>query len=229
VDGIISDGVRDVPVLRRIAPGVPLRVIPNAVATPKTPASDGPLRPVALWVARLAHPKEPLVALEAWERVAAAVPGATLLMCGTGPLEAKVRAAAAASPVASQIEFRGFVDDLTALRARASVFVLPTRVEGGLTMATLEAMGNGLVPVVSDAGDAPLLEQLDMGRCVRDAGPTAFADAVIGVFSDPEAFERMRANALAYSREKRTPADLVADTVAFYQDVLVRAAGGTRP
>jgi glycosyltransferase involved in cell wall biosynthesis len=222
LNGIISDGVRDVPALERIAPRVPVRLIPNAVPVRGEPASMGPLQPVALWVARLARPKDPFLAVSAWERVIERVPEARMLMCGTGPLEERVRARIDASPARGSIELLGFAPDLRAMRAQSSVFLLATRVEGGLTMATLEAMTNGLVPIVSDAGDAPMLEDLDMGVCVRSRSPEALAAAIVDVFNDPATFARLRENAMRYSREDRTPADLVAETEAFYREVLDR-------
>jgi glycosyltransferase involved in cell wall biosynthesis len=219
-DGIISDGDRDVPALRRIAANVPIRIVANGIAPPALPDADGPLRPVALWVARMARPKDPMLLLRAWPAVVDRVPGAKLLMCGTGPLGERVRHAVGESPVGRSVEYVGFADDLSEYRAQASVFVLATRVEGGLTMATLESMANGLVPVVSDAGDAHLLDDLDIGIRVKDRSPGAFGDAVAGLFTDPQRYNRLRANALTYARTDRTTVQVVEDTVHFYREVL---------
>ncbi len=230
-DGMISVGERDEPVLRRMAPRVPFRVIPNGVAPPPVPDSSGPLKPVALWVARMAHPKDPLLLVKAWPAVVTRHPEARLLMCGGGPLAARVRAAVDASPARNRITYAGFVDDLSDLRRQASVFALSTRVEGGLTMATLESMANGLVPVVSDAGDAPMLVQRDMGECVRGRSAGAFADAVADLFADPDRYAELRANAVHYATSERTTTQTVADTVDFYRSVLGRASvtGKDRP
>lgn len=218
--GIITVGVRDQPALQRLAPNVAIRHIPNAVPAPLAPASTGALRPVALWVARLQHPKDPLLAVDAWEVVARAIPDARLLLAGTGPLERKLARKIQQSAAGRHIAQLGYVDDLAPLQAASSLFVLPTRVEGGLTMATLEAMANGLVPVVSDAGDARRLDELQCGVCVRSRGPRAFAQAVVSVLNDAGRYERLRANAISYACEKRTPADVVRDTEAFYREIL---------
>ena len=225
--GIISDGVRDVPMLRRIAPKVPIQVIPNAVPAPGEPLSPSEPRPAALWVARLAHPKDPLLAVAAWERVVERHPEATLIMCGSGPLGPALDARLGASTAAPRIERPGFVESLGELYARSSLFVLPTRVEGGLTMATLEAMSHGLVPVVTDAGDAFLLDDLSCGVWVPQRGADAFADAVVHLLDHPDRIRQLRANALRYVRSVRTVGDHCDETEQFYEEILDRH--GVRP
>lgn len=220
VDGIITVGLRDMPALRKMAPRVPIRWVRNAVPASPRPASTGPLTPRALWVARLQHPKDPILAVAMWEVVVRSVPDAILTFAGTGPLEHKLRARVARSPARRNIEVLGYVDDLHALRARSSLFVLPTRIEGGLTMATLEAMTDGLVPIVSDAGDARALDEMRAGVCVRAPGPAPFACEVVSILTDPARFETLRANAMRYARDERTPAHFVSETLSFYEDAL---------
>jgi glycosyltransferase involved in cell wall biosynthesis len=220
--GIISDGVRDVPALLRVAPQVPIQVIPNSVSAPDEALSPANPRPAALWVARLAHPKDPLLAVTAWERVIERHPEATLVMCGAGPLGPALDARLMASKAAARIQRPGFVESLDGLYARSSLFVLPTRVEGGLTMATLEAMSHGLVPVVSDAGDAFLLDNLNCGVWVSKRGADAFANAVIRLLDHPDRIRHLRTNALRYVRSIWTVDDHCAETERFYEEVLDR-------
>ena len=57
------------PAIRRIPKHVPLAVVSNAVAVlgaHRCPTAR--CTPSALWVARLAEPKEPLTAVAAWEK-----------------------------------------------------------------------------------------------------------------------------------------------------------------
>lgn len=219
LDGIVSVGARDMPLLRKLAPGVPMMLVRNAVPLPERPLAAPPNH-TALWVARLQQPKDPLLLIEAWDHVVAAVPDARLVMCGTGPLEPDVRAAARRSRGA--IEVLGRVDDLDGQRARASVFVLATRVEGGITMATLESMVHGLVPVVSDAGDAFLLEHARCGVVVQPRSARALSDALVGLFLDPERLAAMRTQALRFSREEWTTEDMVDATLGFYEELRKR-------
>lgn len=92
--------------------------------------------------------------VSAWPRVAAAVPGARLLIAGAGPGLGELKSRAAASGAAGLIEFTGFVpeEDLPKVWQRAQVFAMPSRNEGfGLVYA--EAMRHGL-PVIASVHDA---------------------------------------------------------------------------
>ncbi|MHB8318008.1 MAG: glycosyltransferase family 4 protein [Acidimicrobiales bacterium] len=220
MDGIISVGIRDMPLLQRIAPEVPLSHIPNAVPTPDPPVSTGAVRPRAIWVARMAHPKDPLLACRAWERVIEHLPDAHLTLCGEGPLEGRVRKWLTASQIGSSIDYPGFVPDLRPLQAQASIFLLASKVEGGLTMATLEAMAQGLVPVVTDAGDSVFLRDNECGVFVSEYSPKGIANAIRDLIADPDRYYRLRNNALEYTRRERVPNDLVEETLDFYRRVL---------
>jgi phosphatidyl-myo-inositol dimannoside synthase len=101
-----------------------------------------------------------------WPEVAAAVPGARLLIAGGGPGEARVRGFAQASPARAAIEVLGFVEEpaLDALFARASVLAMPSRGEG-FGLAYAEAMRRG-IPVIASVHDA--------GREINLDGATGF-------------------------------------------------------
>jgi glycosyltransferase involved in cell wall biosynthesis len=218
MDGIITVGFRDMAVISRIAKGVPVELVRNAVPASGPPISVGGLRRSAIWVARLAEPKDPLMAVSAWERVVSQVPDAMLTICGTGPLEGDLRAMVANSQASANIEIAGFVADIRPLVERASVFFLVSKVEGGISMATLEAMGQGLVPVVSDAGDAVLLSERRSGVVAGSYDPEGLASAVVDVFSDPQRYEELRESAISFARG-RTVDDFVEETIAFYRRV----------
>lgn len=218
LDGIISDGARDMPLLRKLAPNVPMRLIPNGIEPWTGPRRSGPSQTV-IWVARLQHPKDPVLLIDGWRYVAKAEPGARLIMCGTGPLERLVRTRAAASPAAESISVLGNVPDLDPYFDRAAIFVLATRVEGGLTMATLEAMARGLVPVVSDAGDAFLLEHAHCGVVVQPRSHRALADAIISLLRNPDARQAMGERAKEAVSSRWTSDGMVQATLQFYDTV----------
>jgi len=103
-----------------------------------------------LFVGSMVAAKRPLLLLRAFERVAREVPGATLLMCGEGPLRRSLE---------EEIESKGLRDrvslfpnmspqSVTALYSQANVFVLPS-VSEGLSLALLEAMAAGKAIVAS--------------------------------------------------------------------------------
>lgn len=224
VDAIISVGARDMPVLARFAPGVPVRLVPNAVPAGPEPVRLAEPGPAALWVARMQHPKDPLLAVRAWQRVADAVPGARFRLCGEGPLGGRVADAIRRAGPSAGLRYDGFALDLLEAYAAASVFLLVSRVEGGVTMATLEAMSHGLVPVVTDAGDAHLLAEHGCG-VVAARTPRAVASAVIDLFEDPDRLRAMRERARWFSRERWTVDAMVSATLAVYEQALGRASG----
>lgn len=105
--------------------------------------------------------------IEAWPKVVSQVPEARLVIAGSGSGLSAISSAAAASPVASQIDILGFVpeDAVSALWTSARAFAMPSRGEGfGLVYA--EAMRHG-VPVIVSRHDA--------GQEIIQEGRTGFA------------------------------------------------------
>jgi len=113
---------------------------------------------------------------------------------GSGPAEPALRAAWGAAPHVRWIPTATSAE-VVASCAEHDVFVLPTHAEG-LSVATVEAMSAGLVPVVSDL---PCMEELvDHGRTGLRAPartPAAFADAIAGLARDRDLLEAMSAAA----------------------------------
>ena len=113
---------------------------------------------------------------------------------GSGPAEAALRAAWAPSRPVRWVGAATSADVIAAC-AEHDVFVLPTHAEG-LSVATVEAMSAGLVPVVSDL---PCMDELvDQGRTgVRAPArtPQAFADAIASLARDRDRLEAMSAAA----------------------------------
>jgi len=226
MDGIISDGARDLKAIANLARNVPLALVRNTVPVSGPPLTDGRLRPKAIWVARMAAPKDPMLAVAAWERVAESISATQLTFCGTGPLEKDLRSRVEKSPAFSSMFVAGFVADTKPLIADSSIFLLVSRIEGGTSMATLEAMAQGLVPVVTDVGDADLLVQNESGVVV-DSDPDSIAEGVIRLLSDPERYARLRENAMAFVRD-RTVDHFIDETLEFYHRVMNQSRAGIR-
>ena len=133
--------------------------------------------PVALFAGRLEPEKrvDRLVAI--WPQVRAAVPGATLIIVGTGGLEAQLRANAGPGVrlVGKQISMRPWF-------AAANSFVLPSVAEG-LSNAMLEALAMDLPVVATAVGAAPDLLAGGLGELVAVGDDAALAAALIRVLS----------------------------------------------
>ena len=72
---------------------------------------------------------------------------ATLEICGTGPLEDKLKLQAVQLNISDSVNFRGHVTDVYEYLNNADIFILPSRAEGN-SNAILEAMVAGL-PIIS--------------------------------------------------------------------------------
>jgi phosphatidylinositol alpha-1,6-mannosyltransferase len=144
-------------------PGFGRRAAPPAPAEARAAfgLGDGPL---VLCVSRLVPRKGQDRLIEGWPSVVAAHPKARLVIAGSGPYEARLRAMVAASRApAGSIVMTGRVGDrqLPGLYGAASVFAMPCRsglrgldVEG-LGIVFLEAQAAGVPVVAGRSGGAP--------------------------------------------------------------------------
>lgn len=123
----------------------------------------------------------------------AQLPGALLLVAGTGPDEAALKALAVKLRVADRVRFLGAVPhgELPALLNAADVFVLPTASEG-LANAWVEALACGTPVVTSDIpGARELITRSEYGRLVPREG-TTLAAALRDLLDNPPAREAVR-------------------------------------
>jgi len=124
------------------------RVVPNGIDLAAFPEADreGARRrlrlggaPLAVCVGRLSRQKGQDVLVEAWREVEARVPGAELVLVGSGPDEAALRSRAR---LVGEADVRDWL-------AAANVVVQPSRWEG-LAYTVLEAMAGARAVVATD-------------------------------------------------------------------------------
>jgi glycosyltransferase involved in cell wall biosynthesis len=133
-----------------------VRCIPNFAGAPPdaAPADRAMLNtpaeaPLLLSMGRLHEAKAHDVTLQAL----VGIPDAILWIAGVGPLEAKLKAMAAALGVADRVRFLGWRTDASALYRAADVCVFPSRYEP-LGNVVIQAWAHGL-PVVAAASQGP--------------------------------------------------------------------------
>jgi len=202
---------------------VPASVVPAPalVAEPvPAAATDSPARaPVVLAVGRLATQKGfgTLIAAAAhWSDIE---PRPRLMIVGEGPLEADLKAQAAALGVA--VEFTGRRTDVPALLAAAAVFALPSNWEGQ-ALILQEALRAGVPIVATRTGGNPALTGEDAALLVPSGDPVRLAEAVRAVLGDPALAGRLRKAALDRARSLPDEAAAVSAALSEYRHVTGR-------
>jgi glycosyltransferase involved in cell wall biosynthesis len=195
------------------------RVARAVVAAPRVPlpaCADRPSvpdRPVVLAVGRLAPQKglgTLLAAAASWRDMH---PVPQVLIAGEGPLLGQLRDQAAALGV--DAEFLGNRDDVPALLAAASAFVLPSRWEGQ-PLVLQEALRAGAAIVATRTGGIPDLASPDAAYLVTPGDAAQLAAGVRAILVDRELAERLRTAALRRAASLPTEADAVSAALEAY-------------
>jgi len=181
--------------------------------------------PTVLFLANLQRRKGIFVLLEAFERVATAVPGSRLLVAGDSDDEEEVRSAVEASPSRDRIELLGRLDRAAAADAMraADVYCLPSFSEP-FGISALEAMACGRPVVGTNVGGLAHLIQPAGGRTVPAGDAGALATALAELLLDPAKRSEM-GNFNRQLVERRYSWDAVIDELeAVYDEVLAASA-----
>lgn len=128
---------------------------------------------------------------QVWPRVRAAVPEARFCVVGNAPPPALQ-----AFNGRDGVLVTGFVPDLTAWYARASVFVAPLRVAGGMLQKVLDALAMGLPVVATTVSNHGIAATPGEHLELADT-PDSFAEKVIALLHDP-----VRAEALGRAAQR---------------------------
>lgn len=161
--------------------------------------------PVLLFVGRLASNKGLLELVEAFSRLAAHDPTATLVIVGEdGGMRPAVERRVAALGLGPKVRIAGFVADerlLASAFREARLFALPSEYEAfGLVL--LEALAQGTPVVASRVGGIPeFLEDGKAGRLVPPNDAAGLAEGLLGLWDD----ETTRTKFGAYGRDSVVP------------------------
>lgn len=157
-------------------------VIHNGVEIPE--AASAPTGRDVVTVTRLRPPKDTTTLVAAAARVRDLFD--RLLVVGDGPDRPEVERLVSELGLDGQVELLGDRDDVDAILARASVFVLSSRSEG-LPMAVLEAMAAGVPTIASNVGGIPeVVNDGADGVLVAPGDAHALADALRRLLDDAE-------------------------------------------
>ena len=154
--------------------------------------------------AQLRERKRPLFTLDVLRRVRDARPNARFCWLGDGPLHDEFAAALDRLGLRDSVRWTE-TDDVAGYYRRARVFLLCS-ISEGLSLACMEAMACGAVPVTTDCGDmADVVRDKITGALLPvDAAPEAFAREVLELIENPGTWsERSLAATEIIAREHR--------------------------
>ncbi|ANQ86420.1 glycosyltransferase [Azoarcus olearius] len=134
-------------------------------------------------VGRLDVQKQPLQVLEVFARLQRLYPEAYLILCGRGPLEAKVRAEVSRCAWADRIRILGFRPDVENVFQALDVHLLLSRQEG-FGIASAEAMACGIPVVATDVAGSRDVVVGECGMLVPFGDTEAASTAVATYFAD---------------------------------------------
>jgi glycosyltransferase involved in cell wall biosynthesis len=161
-------------------------------------------------------------------RAVGRVPGARLVLVGSGPLEHDLRALVAHDGLAERVTFAGSRGDVADLLPAFDVFALSSRYEG-LPIALLEAMAAGRPCVATRVGGIPevVTDGVD-GVLVPPEDPDALADALSALAADPDRRAALGSAAVTRAGDFRLDA-AVERIAAVYDRVTGRARAAAEP
>lgn len=205
--------------------GTEIRTIYNGVdvehfAPGEAPAPRPPVMPTVGAVGRLIPAKGYRDLLRGWPRVVRQIPDARLRIVGDGPMREPLEGLAEELSIAGSTTFVGYVPDPRTEFRRFDVAAFPSLREG-LSLTAAQAMASG-VPLVTS--NLPSFRTLvgETGVTVPQGDPTALAEALVELLTDPE-----RRSELATAGRKRIEERFSIDRVVKEYAALYRRCAGT--
>lgn len=190
-----------------------LKAIPNPIAgsflTGDSLGGENWKDKIVLCSATFDYRKGQDMLLEIWRNIVPHLPkGWKLVLAGDGPTRAELERFVEEKTIPC-VEFLGYVADMKPLYAKASILVMPSRVEGW-SLVLHEAMSQGCVPLVFNSYSA-VYDVVDEGE-----------NAIIVPSFDKEAFGRELTNLILDENKRKKLAE---STVAKAQSFTVARIG----
>jgi glycosyltransferase involved in cell wall biosynthesis len=147
--------------------------------------------PVLGVVGRLSEEKGHRFLIAAMPEILAQEPQTQLLVVGSGPLEAKLRAQVEALDLTAQVQFLGYVRDVQTAFSRMDILIVPS-LSDAFPLVTMEGMMTELAVVGSRTGGLPeIVLDGETGLLVPPGDSAALASACRYLLSHPDVGKEM--------------------------------------
>jgi glycosyltransferase involved in cell wall biosynthesis len=204
----------------------PVSVVVNGIdrTALRTGDEGAPREPSVLCVGNITPNKGQGVLLEAVRLLRMRDPRIRATLVGRDFTRGRFFREAERKGLAESFTAAGFVDDIGAHLARASVVVLPTLHREGMPTSLLEAMAAG-VPVVASrvGGVVEIVEDGATGLLVAPGDPRQLAGAIFRLLEDPSEALRLAGNARRYVQAHHDLSGMVDGHRRAFQEALSRA------
>ncbi len=142
------------------------------------------------------------------------------LLIGRDMDQEPIRGLVAASPLRDQIHLVGFRENVLGIVASCQASVLPATKREGLPKTVIESMVHGVTPIVTTTGgSAELVEDGVSGLVVPPGDAQALANAVLKLYRDPAANQRMGAQSRERIGARFRLEDSVSAHLALFQEL----------
>jgi L-malate glycosyltransferase len=173
-----------------------LAIITGSAAIPMTYLSYN-LRDIdIIFIGRLTECKRPEQFVTIIGQLVKLKPSLKTVIVGDGPDEKKLTCQIRKDKLQNNIQLLGKRKDVETLLSHSKIFVLTSRSEG-LSIAMIEAMISGVVPVVADVGDLKDLVQDGINGYVVDGDDIAtFTSRILKLLNEPDLWEHFSLQAI---------------------------------
>jgi glycosyltransferase involved in cell wall biosynthesis len=138
--------------------------------------------PIVVFAGRLQPVKQVDILLDAW----AGIDDGRLVILGDGQERLSLMAQAQRLGLAGRVEFRGMVPNVADYLRAADIFILPSSSEG-LSVALLEAMSSGMLPIATSVGGTvDVIEDGVSGLLVTSGDIAGLRDALSRALCNPD-------------------------------------------
>jgi glycosyltransferase involved in cell wall biosynthesis len=197
----------------------PDRVFVKPHVIPRRPMRKVAKKPIVMFGGRLEEAKGVRVLMAGWDayRRGAGESGLSLVIAGSGELQAEVAAWASTRP---SVEVAGRVDDdrFAELMSSARAVLLPSTCEETFGLVVVEAMAAGSPPIAAAHGAfVELITQGVDGMLFRPGDPEALGLAIADVEAHPEQYETYGAQARETYEKQFDPDRIMEQLLEIYR------------